>query len=220
MAKFSAVVFDMDGVLADSEPIYYAAIQAILEPLGHEITETHQREIMGHSIDDTWDYLQRTFGLEGPLDELMQSYDMELQQQLSKQNRPLPGVREILQALQTAGVPYAVASSSLPSWIQALLRGLELSDAIEVRISAVEVENPKPAPDIYLEAANRLGVEPARCIAIEDSPTGLAAAKAAGLYTIQLRAASTAVDAQPEADLVLDSLESFPLSLVIDAKEA
>jgi HAD superfamily hydrolase (TIGR01509 family) len=214
MPHYEAVVFDMDGVLADSEPVYYAAMKVVLEPMGHQVTEAHQRDMMGHSIEDTWAYLQRTFGLEGPLDALVQAYDQELIRQLALINEPLPGVRELATELRSRGVPIAVASSSLPSWIEALLTGIGLRDAFDALVSATMVEHPKPAPDIYVEAARRLGKSPERCIAIEDTPTGLASAKGAGMLTVQVRASSTAWPPQPDADIVLETLREFDLGLM------
>ena len=214
MPLYEAVVFDMDGVLADSEPVYFAAMQAVLAPFGHEVTEADQRAVMGHSIEDTWAYLRTTFSLEGPLDALELAYDQELIRRLALLHEPLPGVRELIAVLRERNVPIAVASSSLPSWIEALLGGLGLSDAFDALVSATMVAHPKPAPDIYVEAAQRLGKAPRHCIAIEDTPTGLASAKAAGMLTVQVRAASTAWPPQPDADVVLGTLREFDLKLV------
>jgi HAD superfamily hydrolase (TIGR01509 family) len=215
---YEAVIFDMDGVLADSEPVYFEAMRAVLAPLGHEVTEAHQRAIMGHSIDDTWDYLRETFGLKGPLDALVEAYDGELQLMLAAQDTPLPGVVELIDALRQRRVPIALASSSLPSWISALLGGLGLHDAFDAVVSATMVANPKPAPDIYVEAASRLGKAPGRCIAIEDTPTGLRSANSAGMFTVQVRASSTAWPPLPEAAIVLDTLRDFDLGLVVYEK--
>ncbi len=211
---FRAVVFDMDGVLADSEPVYYRAMNDVLNPLGHKVTDEHQRALMGHSIEDTWLYLQQAFKLTGPLDLLVEMYDMELRRLLLQVHEPLSGVRELIAELRRRRVPIAVASSSLPEWIEALLTGLGLYGAFDALVSATMVEHPKPAPDIYIEAAKRLGSAPDQTIGIEDTPTGLASAKAAGLFTIQVRASSTAFEPLPDADLVLDTLADFDLSLV------
>ena len=214
--RYEAVVFDMDGVLADSEPVYYEAMRAVLEPLGYEITDAHQRAIMGHSIEDTWRYLAETFNLEGPLEPLVEAYDADLRARLGKLHQTLPGVRELIIALRERAVPIAVASSSLPAWIEALLGGLGLQDAFDALVSASMVEHPKPAPDIYVYAAQRLGQEPGRCIGIEDTPTGLASAKGAGMFTVQVRSASSAFPPQPSADLVLATLREFDLGLVAE----
>jgi HAD superfamily hydrolase (TIGR01509 family) len=186
----------------------------VLSPLGHMVTDEHQRAIMGHSIEDTWLYLQQAFDLKGPLDLLVEMYDMELRRLLLQVHETLPGVRELIVALKQRGVPTAVASSSLPEWIEALLTGLGLQQSFEALVSATMVEHPKPAPDIYIEAARRLGFAPEATIGIEDTPTGLASAKAAGLFTIQVRASSTAFQPLPDADLVLMTLRDFDLELV------
>lgn len=213
-SPFRAVVFDMDGVLADSEPVYYRAMRDVLAPLGHTVTDEHQRAIMGHSIQDTWSYLQQAFKLKGPLDLLVEMYDMELRRLLLQVHETLPGVRELIAALRERGVPIAVASSSLPEWIESLLTGLGLLHSFDALVSATMVDHPKPAPDIYIEAARRLGAAPEETIGIEDTPTGLASAKAAGLFTVQVRASSTAFEPLSEADLVLETLRDFDLGLV------
>ena len=213
-ATYTAVIFDMDGVLADTEPIYHHAMQLVLNPLGKQISAEQQRHMMGSSIEDTWRYLAQTFDLPGPLDALIAAYDLELIRQLALVHDTLPGVRELIDALRQRSVPVAVASSSLPAWIDALLGGLDLAHAFDAAVSARHAAHPKPAPDVYLLAAERLGVAPERCIAIEDTPTGLASANAAGMFTVQVRAASTAFPSLPNADLVLDTLHHFDLSLL------
>jgi len=210
---YAAVVFDMDGVIADSEPVYYDAINVVLAPIGKRMTPELQRAVMGHGVAETWDVLQRELGLGGPLDALVQAYDRELCRQLALVDETLPGVRELIAALRERRLPVALASSSWPGWIDALLVGTRLAGAFDALVSAKEVAHGKPAPDIYLLAAERLGVAPERCVAIEDTPTGIAAAKAAGMLAVQVRAASTAFPPLPAADLVLPTLRDFDLSL-------
>jgi len=211
--SYAAVVFDMDGVIADSEPVYYDAINVVLAPIGKRMTPELQRAVMGHGVAETWDVLQRELGLDGPLDALVQAYDRELCRQLALVDETLPGVRELIAALRERRLPVALASSSWPGWIDALLVGTRLAGAFDALVSAKEVAHGKPAPDIYLLAAERLGVAPERCVAIEDTPTGIAAAKAAGMLAVQVRAASTAFPPLPAADLVLPTLRDFDLSL-------
>ena len=162
-------------------------------------------------------YLAREFDLTGPLDELVAAYDAELRRQLALVHEPLPGAVGLVQTLRRRRVPIAVASSSLPSWIAALLGGIGLQDAFDALVSGSMVERPKPAPDIYLLAAQKLGAPPHRTIAIEDTPTGLASARAAGLYAVQVRAASTAFPPLPDADALLDTLHDFDLALLAPA---
>jgi len=209
----------MDGVIADSEPVYYEAINDVLAPLGKVMSPELQRSMMGSGVAETWEILSRELSLEGDLNSLIVAYDAALCRLLALVGKPLPGVTELVGALQQRRVPYGLASSSWPGWIEALLGGVGLSKAFRVRVSATMVANPKPAPDIYLEAAERLGVDPARCIAIEDTPTGLKAAKAAGMLCVQSRSASTAFPPLDDADIVLDSLRDFDLTLLEDEVE-
>jgi HAD superfamily hydrolase (TIGR01509 family) len=169
---------------------------------------------LGHGVAETWDFLARELSLTGDLNSLVADYDVALCRLLAQVSKPLPGVRELVDALQERGVPFALASSSWPGWIEALLGGVGLSEAFRVRVSAMMVANPKPAPDIYLEAASKLGVDSEHCIAIEDTPTGLKAAKGAGMLCVQSRSASTAFPPQTDADIVLDSLRDFDLTLL------
>ncbi len=211
---FRAVIFDMDGVLADSEPTYADAVDAVLKPLGKKVTQELHARMMGHGVGATWELLIRELDLPGGPDDYIGPYDRVLVDRLSKLREPLPGVVELVAALRERGVPIAVASSSWMGWVEALLGGIGLRDAFDAFASATEVEHPKPAPDLYLLAAAKLGVQPAACIAIEDTPTGLRSAKAAGMYAVQVRASSTAFPPLPEADLVLETLRDFDLRLV------
>lgn len=211
---YLGVVFDMDGVLADSEPVYYAAINDVLRPLGKEMSPELQRSLLGFGVAETWSALADALSLEGSTDELVAEYDRTLCRLLSEIRDPLPGVRELVAALQKRGTRYGLASSSWPGWIEALLTGIGLAESFPVRVSASMVENPKPAPDIYLLAAERVGVAPERCIAIEDTATGLKAARAAGMLAVQVRSASTAFPPLPEADIVLRSLRDFDMRLL------
>ena len=195
------MVFDMDGVLADSEPVYLAAANAVLSPYGKSITAEQHEAIMGHGVEDTWETLMAELDLPGPMSRYISAYDVELCRLLGRLSEPLPGVRPLVAELRRRGIPLAVASSSWPGWIDAL-------------VSAKMVAHPKPAPDLYLLAARTLGRPPEVCIAVEDTPTGIAAAKAAGMLAVQVRASSTAFPPLPDADIVLDSLLDFDLSLL------
>ena len=214
MKTFRAVVFDMDGVLADSEPTYLEAVNDVLRPLGKSMTPELHQAIMGHGVEATWEVLIRELNLPGSVADYIPPYDRRLVELLSKLDAPLPGVVSLVTMLHDRRIPIAVASSSLMSWIDALLTGLGLRHAFDALASATEVEHPKPAPDLYLLAASKLGMPPGACIAIEDTPTGLQSAKAAGMFAVQVRASSTAFPPLPEADAVIETLERFDLGLV------
>jgi HAD superfamily hydrolase (TIGR01509 family) len=211
---FRAVVFDLDGVLWDGEPLYHEAFNVILEPYGHRVTEDDYNHIIGLSVEGAWDWVRRRFDLDIPPADFLRAYNEAVLRLLQRPVEPLPGVLALIGELRHRAVPIAVASTSLRAWVDATLHGLDLEGAFNAVVSASEVANGKPAPDLFLAAAARLGVPPERCLAVEDTGPGIAAAKAAGMFAVQLRAASTALPPLPDADLVLDTLIDFDLSLV------
>jgi HAD superfamily hydrolase (TIGR01509 family) len=214
---FRAVIFDLDGVLWDGEPLYHEAFNVIVEPYGYHLTVEDYNHIIGLSVEGAWDWVRRRFELNMPPADFLRAYNEAVLRLLQRPVEPLPGVRPLIGELRHRGVPIAVASTSLRAWVDATLRGLDLEGAFDAVVSASEVANGKPAPDLYFAAAARLDVEPEHCLAVEDTSPGIAAAKAAGMFAIQLRAASTALPPLPEADLVLDTLVEFDLSLIISA---
>lgn len=212
--SYQGVIFDMDGVLADSEPVYFQALNTVLAVYGKSITAEQHRQTMAHGVQEAWTAIIGAVGLHEPIDNLIAAYDAELVRALPLIRQALPGVEQLIQEIRGRGIPIGLASSSLPQWIDGLLSGIGLLESFDAKVSASMVARTKPAPDIYLLAAQRIGVEPERCIAIEDTPTGLKAARAAGMLATQVRSASTAFPPLPEADLVLDSLLDFDLSLL------
>jgi len=218
--RLRAVIFDLDGVLWDGEPLYHEAFNVVLRPYGFRVTAEEYANIIGFSVEAAWDWVIARFGLTGSREAFIRQYDEVVLRMLEEPLEPLPGVRQIIGELKRRKVPVAVASASLRQWVDATIRGLGLDGAFDATVSASEVERAKPAPDLYLLAARRLGVPPAECLAVEDTATGIASAKAAGMFAVQVRAASTALPPLAEADLVIDSYSQFDLNLLDGAKGA
>jgi len=214
LGRFQAVIFDMDGVLTDSEPLYQQGLNEVLADFGMHMSEEEHNKLMGATVKATWDAIFAQHSPPASYEECVARYDRVMVRLLSQPREPLPGVRETLAELKRRDIPFALASSSWPNWIDALLQSTKLQGFFDITISSTAVENGKPAPDIFLHTAERLGVEPERCIVVEDSRSGVTAGKAAGMYVIQMRAASTALPPLSEADLVLDDMGDFPLSLL------
>jgi HAD superfamily hydrolase (TIGR01509 family) len=214
MSRYRAVVFDLDGVLWDGEPIYHEAFNIVLKPYGRRVTEEEYTHIIGSSVEAAWDWVLKRFQLTEPPGRFYRAYDKAVLKMLAEPVETLPGARELIQELHRRGIPVGLASASLRQWVDATIKGLGLTDAFGATVSASEVEHAKPAPDLYLAAAAQLGVPPERCIAVEDTRTGVGAAKAAGMFAVQLRAASTALPPIAEADLVIDDFSQFDLSLL------
>jgi len=212
---YRAVIFDMDGVIADSEPVYLEAANAVLAPRGHRLTPEQNQQLIGTSVSHTWRSILDLLHLDGDLQAYVAEYDRHLVRLLREVREPLPGVLPLIDELKRRRIPLGLATSSWEGWVDALLGGLGLRDAFDAIVWREMVEHAKPAPDLYLKAASMLGVQPEDCIALEDTPSGIEAARAAGMFAIQVRAASTAFPPIPQADLVLDRLLDFPLHLLV-----
>ena len=216
MSRFGAIIFDMDGVLVDSEPLDFKACNILLEKEGvRPITEEENRtHLLGTTVDETWRRLMELRRLPRPLTYYTERYDPIVRQLLLEDLGPQPGVLRLLEALRQRRMKAGVASSSLRAWVDLKLSILGLQNAFALVLGGDEVGRGKPEPDIYLQAAQGLGLPPSECIAIEDSPVGIAAAVAAGAYTVAVRTSFTRGMDISQAHLILDSLESFDLALL------
>lgn len=211
---YRAVIFDMDGVLVDSEPVFFQAANQVLAGEDKGIEWERYQHLLGTSVPETWRALIAMLDLKGDLDAYLRRYARVLLDCLRERRPPLPGVVELLEELGRREIRFGLATSSWRAWAEAELTSAELDGRFAVTVTGDEVTCEKPAPDIYLRAAELLDVSPEHCIAIEDTPPGIASAKAAGMYAVQVRASSTAVPPIEQADLVLDSLADFPLSML------
>jgi len=211
---FRAVVFDLDGVLWDGEPLYHEAFNIVLEPYGYSVTSEDYVNIIGHSVEAAWQWVLTRFKIREDPASFLRRYNDAVMALLAQPVEPLPGVRELLAELRSRGLPVGLASASLRQWVNATLRGLRIERAFDATVSASEVTNSKPAPDLYLAAAEKLRIPPTECLALEDTGAGIAAARAAGMFAVQVRAASAALPPLPEADLVIEDYSQFDLSLL------
>jgi beta-phosphoglucomutase len=210
---YRAVVFDLDGVLWDGEPIYHEAFNVVLKPYGHVVKAEEYENIIGNSVEAAWAWVLQRYRITGSPVAFYRSYDVAVLELLAQPVEPLPGVRELLRDLKSRGIPVGLASASLRQWVDATLAGIGLADEFDTTVAAGEVPHAKPAPDLYLKAAENLGVDPKLCVAVEDTRFGISAAKAAGMYAIQSRAASTALAPIAEADAVIEDYGEFDLGL-------
>ena len=180
-----AVVFDNDGLLLDTESVWTRAEEDLFGRRGTAFTPADKRELVGTSAEIAGAVLERRLGEPGRAAELIEELNALVVAELEHGVEAMIGARELLPALRLRGTPIGLVSNSP---LRFVVRSLELAgfgDHFDVVLSAHEVAAPKPAPDPYLEACRRLGVEPGPAVvALEDSPTGVAAARAAGLTVI------------------------------------
>ena len=178
------MIFDNDGLLLDTEKVWTRGEEDLFRRRGREFTLEHKLELVGTSAQMAGRTLARQLGQEGSDSDLIAELDALVVEELERGVKPLPGAVELVAELHERGVRTGVVSNSpLPFIVRALeLGGL---DGFEVVVSGHDVPAPKPAPDAYLAACDQLGIAPEReVVALEDSPTGVAAARAAGLTVI------------------------------------
>ncbi len=204
----AAVIFDMDGLLADTERLRLAAVGCVLrERRGVELSHDAAAALVGLRTDDIWTQLRARYALTASVKELEAAHAAAYDPLLRAQVEAMPGAHETVVALRARGHPLAVASASPRRQVLAVLDRLGLRSIIGVVAAGDEVTHDKPAPDVYLLTTARLGADPARCVAVEDSGPGVAAAKAAGLRVVAVPSPATAGQvAIVGADLVLSSL--------------
>ena len=202
-----AVIFDLDGVLLDSEQVWDEAREQLANERGGRWHENAQRDMMGMSSLEWSRYMHETIGLPEPPEEISREV-VERLAKLYRQHLPvLPGAREAVERLATRW-PLGLASSSNRELIDLVLELMGVAHLFRATVSSEEVARGKPAPDVYLEAARRLGVDPTHAAAIEDSENGIRAAKAAGMRVLAIpnEHFPPAEEALAQADVVLRSL--------------
>lgn len=183
----TAVIFDLDGTLVDSEPHYYEAGRQVLAEHGVPgfSWADHERYV-GISTLETVTLWKREYGLSASVEELLAAKNSRYLELARAATRAYPEMRRFVEVLAAEGVPMAVASGSSPEAIEAILTGTGLDAHLRTVVSADEVERGKPAPDVFLEAARRIGAAPADCVVVEDAAPGAAAAHAAGMRCIAI----------------------------------
>ena len=201
----------MDGVLVDTEHLWDEVREALTDEWGGRYTPEAQEAMMGMSSLEWSRYLHETVGLREPPEVINDEVVRRMLERYETHLPVVPGAVEAVERLAASGLRLAVASSSNRVLIDAVLRRLQLTHWFEATVSSEEVARGKPAPDVYLEAARRLGVEPSACVAIEDSGSGIRAAHAAGMRVLAYpnRHYPPSSDPLALADGVLGSLDEL-----------
>ncbi|HXP18844.1 MAG TPA: HAD family phosphatase [Streptosporangiaceae bacterium] len=201
--KPSAVVFDNDGLLLDTEPCWTSAQEALFRSHGQVFDLAAKRALVGTSPRTAAPILERLLAQPHAGRQLSDEMYALALVEIGQGAVPRPGAVDLVAKLRSAGLPAAVASNAPRRHLLAGLRRVGMDDAFDVVLGVDDVRNPKPAPDLYLEACRALKVAPAATIALEDSPPGVAAARAAGLRVIGIPSIPGVV---LTADLVAASL--------------
>ena len=209
LAAVRAVLFDMDGVIVDTEPIYFASNRALFRQLGFTVTESGYAQFVGLEAEKMWAQLKTEHHLSQPVDELVRMEADGMAAALrAAELHPMPGLPALLGRIRAHGARIGLASSSAHPVIRIILEQLGLQNTFETVVSGDDVEHGKPAPDIFLLAAARLGVEPGNCLVIEDSANGVRAAKAAGMPCVGFRNPGSGGQDLHAADQVVHTLDA------------
>ncbi len=205
-----AVIFDLDGVIVDTEQIWDEVREELVRERGGRWSASAQADMMGMSSTEWSRYMRDELELAAPPGEIN---DEVVRRMLERYAEELPLIDGAVAAAGRLAVEFrlAVASSSNRPLIEAVLGQAGIAECFETIVSSEEVAHGKPAPDVYFEAAHRLGIEPSRCAAVEDSSNGLRAAHAAHMRVVAFpnRRYPPAADALALADIVLESLDEL-----------
>jgi beta-phosphoglucomutase family hydrolase len=214
MKRVKAVIFDMDGVLVDSEPFHVQTEKRMFRKMNLDISDEEHAGYMGTATDVMWKQIigKRNLPIDIPeITELTIKEGLPYFYSLEKID-PMPGLIDLLEKLKSKNIPMAVASSSDPETIRIILEKSGLRKYFLQAVSSSEVGKSKPEPDVFLHAAKILGVLPENCVVFEDSKNGIKAAKAAGMYCIAYCGANSGEQNKILADIQIgqyDEMKSF-----------
>ena len=183
--RIDAVVFDMDGLMLDTEPLYKSAWQQALAELGHELDDASYLRFVGRSTEDCESDLVAQLGAAFPLETFRLRWPVLWRICADEQGiAAKAGLHELIAFVRNEGLPLALATSSDSSFTELSLGCANLLGSFDVVVTGDQVTHPKPAPNIYIEAARRLDVDPRHCVALEDSDAGILAASRAGMVPL------------------------------------
>ncbi|MBD0378957.1 HAD family hydrolase [Paenibacillus sedimenti] len=205
-------IFDMDGVIIDSEPIHFETDMQTMSHLGATITKEELEKFVGMTNPEMWKIIKQEYQLQQEIEDIIE-YQVTLKVNLLRASliEPIEGIRELISTLKKHRIPLGIASSSPRVFIEEVLRKFDLISSFDCVVSGEEVEQGKPAPHVYLEAAAMLGVEPASCVVVEDAKHGVAAAKAAGMTCFGFINPNSGNQDLSKADFIIHSIRDIKI---------
>ncbi|MEW6607547.1 MAG: HAD family phosphatase [bacterium] len=205
--SIKAVIFDMDGLMVDTEPLYSEAMKQVAAKRGKCFTLPLKQKLMGRLPIESLTIFKEELELEEPAIRLLEEREEIYTRLLAQNIKPMPGFFKLLHLLNEIGIRKAIASSSKRRFIELIVNKLGIVEQFEVIVSGEEVKYGKPNPDIYLLAAEKLNISPQECLVLEDALTGVMSAKAAKMKCIAVPNQFTQGLDFSCADLVVNSLE-------------
>lgn len=210
----NTILFDFDGVLADSEPLHFQAEKKLVEKHGGKFTQKAFNSTLGRSMRDAIGYYKEIFHLKPGIDELIRQHDRIFMELVDSSLVMIPGAAELIEQVNKNGFQFAIASSGTKEYIQKALKKFMLDSKFGNRITSIDmVVHGKPEPDLFLHAAKQLDVPNINCLVIEDSMSGIKAAHSANMKSLFL---STDVTVDPSAydSIRINSLTDVTIKLL------
>jgi sugar-phosphatase len=206
-----AVIFDMDGLIIDSEPLWAMAFKEAFKPLGVTVTDEDMRTVRGRRQEESIEHLYRKYNVtDQAVDTMQKQIDDDMMELIEREGQMMPGVKKTFEICQAAGLPLAIASSSATRIINTVVEKLDIRHYFDHIYSAEYEDYGKPHPGTFITAAKKLGIDPRDILVFEDAPGGVLAAKAAKMHCIAVpEPALKDHKFIQTADLVLNSLEDF-----------
>ncbi|HAI75805.1 MAG TPA: hypothetical protein DCM08_06115 [Microscillaceae bacterium] len=205
---YQLFIFDVDGVLLDSEPLYRAMHRQWFAELGFTLPETQHLSMIGMAANKFWQYLKDNYHLSGEIaDYIAEEKARKFQTLQTTPLMPSVGIEPMLQTLKRQGFPTGIASSGLLKNIQLILSRLGFEAFFDHIVSGEQVSRGKPEPDIFLQVAAHFNISPEACVVIEDSTNGVTGAKAAGMFCVGYQNPTSGQQDLSKADLIVDRLD-------------
>jgi HAD superfamily hydrolase (TIGR01509 family) len=220
LPAIDAVVFDMDGLMFDTEALFFRVSCEVLEARGSRFTHEMMAAMIGRRAVEAGHILKTMSGLDVPADELLAEVRARFLEVVDTDVSTSPGLVALLDHLKRQEIPAAVATSSRLVYAERLLNGHGLRDRFEFVLGSEDVEHGKPNPEIYLKAAARLGKEPRSVLVLEDSRAGVEAARAAGAYVVGVPHEHSPAEGLHRADLIVPRLDDPALLARLARSEA
>ena len=208
-----AIIFDMDGVIVDSEPLHFKLEEDLLEELGGHLSNDEHEKFVGTTDFHMWSIFKKQFNLRPSVDEMVDMKRKRFVDNIDK-IKLIPNFIDFIDLVYSEGYKLALASSNNKKSIAEVVRIFNLEKYFEYIISGEEVEKGKPDPEIFLKAANKLNVDPEDCLVIEDARNGVIAAKSANMKCIGLKSKGSGKQDLSQADLVIEDFKELDIEVV------